>query len=172
MSKDYDSILKILEGGTIEQFQELAGLVAAFPDGIDDCLQRRWIINAIDCGSMLSIAWMLSRKVDLEFCDDEGYTPLLSALECRRPEDRYEVLELLLKHGAPTDVHGINDWTPAHMAAVRNDVRALAMLLAYGANLDIRTRIDSYATPLEEARLHQGTNDAVRFLESLPGRSA
>ena len=120
-------------------------------------------INAIDVGSTESIRWMLSRGVELSFRDAEGYTPILSALE-RQHEDRLEVLKLLLQAGAPVNLKGFNDWTPAHMAAARDDVDALRVLVPHGADLSIRTEIDDYATPLEEAR-NLGKLNAVRFLE-------
>jgi ankyrin repeat protein len=50
------------------------------------------------------------------------------------------------------------------MAAVREDIEALRLLVRYGADLTIRTRIDEYATPLEEARI-LGKQHAVKFLE-------
>ena len=50
------------------------------------------------------------------------------------------------------NLKGVNDWTPAHMAAARDDVEALRVLVAHGADVSIRTTIDGYATPLEEAR--------------------
>ena len=39
------------------------------------------------------------------------------------------------------------------MAAARDDVEALRILAAHGADLTIRTDIDDYATPLEETRM-------------------
>lgn len=88
-----------------------------------------------------------------------------SALERGQP-DKYEVIELLLKHGAPINAHGINDWTPAHMAAVREDIEALKLLIRFGADLSIRTRIDECATPLEEARNLKKMR-AVGFFENM-----
>ena len=144
---------------------ELEQLIEDFPKGRDSYLGRSWIRHAVDCGSIASIEWMLSKGVDLASDDNEGYTPLHSALE--RPEsDRYAVVELLLKRGAPIDAHGINDWTPLHMAAVREDIKALELLLRFGADPTVRTRIDHYATPLEEAR-NLDKQKAVQFLEKL-----
>ena len=123
MSKDYEYISGLLKTGSKEQLDELAELMDSFPDGGDDFIGIRWIRNAVDFGSSRAIAWMLKRKVDLAFSDAEGYTVLLSAIESER-SDKYEILQLLLQHGAPTDIRGINDWTPLHMAAARNDVKA------------------------------------------------
>ena len=63
------------------------------------------------------------------------------------------------------NLKGVNDWTPAHMAAARDDVDALRVLVAHGADLSIRTEIDDYATPLEEAR-NLGKLNALRYLSS------
>jgi ankyrin repeat protein len=153
----------VLKGEDESKFRELEQLIDGFPNGVDGFVGRRWIINAIDCGSKTAVLWMLSRKVDLSFRDEEGYTVLHAAIE-RSSADRYEVLDLLLRNGAPVNAHGINDWTPAHMAAVREDIDALEVLMRFGADLSIRTRIDDYATPLEEAR-HLGKTRAVEFLE-------
>jgi ankyrin repeat protein len=76
------------------------------------------------------------------------------------------VLERLLRAGAPVNLKGLNDWTPAHMAAARDDVEVLRLLVAHGADLTIRTTIDDYATPLEEVRT-LGQHRAAAFLESL-----
>jgi len=165
MATDYDFAVEVLKSGDGARLEELALLVEGFPDGVDSFIGRRWIINAIDVGAMNSIQWMLAKGVDLSFRDEEGYTPLLAAIE-RRRGDRYEVLKLLLDAGAPINRKGINDWTPAHMAAARDDVQALRLLVAHGADLTIRTEIDHYATPLEEARkLRQ--HGAAAFLESV-----
>ena len=160
---DYSYAMDVLKGTDQSCFCELEQLIEGFPLGIEGFLGRRWIINAIDCGSKESVQWILSWPVDLSFRDEEGYTVLHAALE-RDASDRYEVLEQLLRHGAPINQHGINDWTPSHMAAVREDIQALELLTRYGADLTVRTRIDDCATPLEEARNLRKLR-AVEFLE-------
>ena len=170
ISNDYSYFIDVLRSGSIEDLEELASLEEDFPQGKDRLVMRHWITNAIDCGSTEAIGWMLEKKVDLVFCDDEGYTVLHSAIE-RNKDDKYEIMELLLRFGADVNLKGINDWTPAHMAAARNDVKALKILVQYGADLNIRTDIDDYATPLEEARilnsLKFNCSDAIRFLEDM-----
>jgi ankyrin repeat protein len=69
-----------------------------------------------------------------------------------------------LNAGASVNLKGINDWTPAHMAAARDDVKALRIFIRFGADLSIRTNIDEHATPLEEAR-NLGKRNAAKFLE-------
>lgn len=158
-------MFEVLKSGSVVDLEAEALRDLTFPGGADGYAGRRWIINAIDCGSMLSIRWMLQKGVDLDFRDDEGYTPLHAAIE-RSADDRLEVLALLLQAGAPINLKGFNDWTPAHMAAAKDDVDALRMLVQHGADLSIRTEIDDYATPLEEARNLRKVN-AVRFLEGV-----
>jgi len=162
-TRQYERATSLLQSGGVDEFEALERELDGFPNGVDPYVGRRWIINAIDLGSMESIHWMISRGVELAFRDAEGHTPVLSALE-REHEDRLEVLKLLLQAGAPVNLKGVNDWTPAHMAAARDDVDALRVLVAHGADLSIRTDIDHYATPLEEAR-NLGKPNAVRYLE-------
>ena len=151
-----------IAAGTIGDLESLSTIVDGFPRGKDDRWERYWITHAIDAGSLQAIQWMLSQQVALGFCDDEGYTVLLAAIELEK-ENKYEILELLLRYGAPTDIQGRNDWTALHMAAARNDVRSLEILLRYGADWSIRTRIDDFSTPLEEAQI-LGCEAAAAYL--------
>ena len=50
------------------------------------------------------------------------------------------------------NLRGPNDWTPLHAAGVRGNLEAIRILLETGADRTIRTRIDGYPTPEEEAR--------------------
>jgi ankyrin repeat protein len=169
MSGTYRRVMAELEAGTAERWEALATELPGFPDGVDDLLGRKWIMNALGSGSAASVQWMLRKGVALDFRDEEGYTPVHAAIE-RRAADRYELLEQLLQAGAPVNLKGINDWTPAHLAAARDDVEALRILIRHGADLSLKTDIDDYATPLEEAR-HLGRTNAVRYLEALEART-
>ena len=163
--RDFEYAWETLCKGDIVRLEELAELEESFPNGTDNFLGRRWVRNAIDSESVVSVRWMLSKRVDLLFQDDEGYTPLHSAIECG-PQFRHAILRALLEAGAAVNLKGINDWTPAHHAAFRNDVEALKLLVAFGADLGIRTEIDDYATPLEEARTF-GCAEASAYLASV-----
>lgn len=158
---DDEEIMRVLASGNVADLDELAELVDGFPDGVDG-YGRHWITNAIDCGSLLALNWMIGRGVALRFRDDEGYTPLHSAIDGTR-DDRLAVIELLLQRGADPDLRGINGYTAAHLAALRNDVPTLQLLVRYGADFDLRTVIDGDTTPLEEAQ-YFGRLDAVAFL--------
>lgn len=163
MDDEYDMIVDALVAGDLRKLNAFAATVIGFPNGEDGFIGRRWIRNAVDVGCLSAIEWMLSERVDLDFRECDGYTPLHAALD--RDSDVHAVLEMLLTAGAPVNAKGINDWTPAHMAAARDDVESLRILIRFGADLSIRTDIDDYATPLEEARI-LGKHQAVRFLES------
>src|SRR4051794_7158931 len=130
---DYDEIMKCLSGDDIEALEELARIVDGFPAGKDDFIQRHWITNAIDCGNTKVVRWMLKKGAPVIFRNDEGYTVLHSAIERQTP-DKYEIMQVLIDGGADVNAHGVNDWTPAHMAAVRNDVEALRILYDAGAD--------------------------------------
>lgn len=160
---DYDDIMKPLMAGDVEALEEIASIVDSFPSGKDDFISRHWITNAIDCGTKEVVAWMLSKKVPVVFRDGEGFTVLHSAIDREKP-DRIEIIRMLLEAGADINAHGINDWTPAHHAAARNNVEALKTLVESGADLSIRTRIDEYATPLEEAEILGNSPEALAYL--------
>jgi ankyrin repeat protein len=163
--RQYQRVMAVLESGSPADLEVLASEIEGFPEGEDSYVGRRWITNALGTGSRQAVEWMLQRHVDLHFRDPEGYTPVHTALD-RERDDRYELLEALLSAGAPVNVKGVNDWTPAHMAAARDDVEALRVLVRHGADLTIRTDIDDFATPLEEAP-NLGKGRAITYLESV-----
>ena len=84
--------------------------------------------------------------------------------------DRAEVVALLLGHGADADQRGANDWTPLHRAACQGTapLDIIALLIDSGADRTVRTRIDDFATPEEEAR-HLGHVKAADFLRDYRG---
>lgn len=160
---DYMAVIQSLKTGTVSEWEEFAEILDGFPDGKDTYIDDHWLNHALSLGRKEAVEWMVAvKKVNLDFCD-AGYTPVLSVLE-REDADRYDLLTLLLEHGADINAKGSNDWTPLHHAAVQEDLRGLEILLAHGADLSIRTDIDDYATPLEEARNLKKTK-AVAFLE-------
>jgi ankyrin repeat protein len=163
--RDCRTIMNALMADDIPALEEISEILDDFPMGKDDFIHRHWITNAIDCGSVGVVRWMLEKHAPVVFLDDCGYTVLHSAIERDEP-DKYEMMRLLIASGADMNAHGVNDWTPAHMAAVHNDVEALRILRDGGADFTKRTRIDDYATPLEEAIIVGKSPDAVAFLKS------
>lgn len=169
-SDDDRLVLEALRSGDPHRLEDAATLVEGFPDGEDSQTGRQWVLHAIVDAPLATLDWMLDYGVDLAVCDDAGYTPLIAAIEGARA-DRLEVLQRLIAAGAPLNGQGINGWTPLHMAAARDDVAALELLLEAGADVSIRTGVDGYATPLEEAR-HLGQLRAARCLEAWEARPA
>ena len=172
MQSDIVYIIEILRSGSIEDLNELTLLEDSFPHGADSLTGSYWILHAIGSGSLEAVEWMVQQKVDLNIKDLGGDTVLHSVIEREKP-DRYELLELILNAGADVNLKGSNDWTPAHLAAVNNDVKVLEILIQHGADLSIKTSIDEYATPLEEAIImnrFRPCSDAIEYLRSLENR--
>ncbi len=161
---DYDDIMKPLMAGDVEALREIAMIVDDFPTGKDDFISRHWITNAIDCGTKEVVSWMLAEGAPVVFDDDEGFSALHSAIDRDKP-DRIEIIRMLIDAGADINARGVTDYTPAHHAAIRNDVGALRLLVESGADLTIRTRIDDYSTPLEEAQIRGNSPDSVAYLK-------
>jgi len=164
---DHAYVSEVLAHGTAADLAEAEELADGFPDGVDPILGRSWMRHAVEYGSRAAIEWMLARGVDLSFQDAEGYTVVHLCLEKGR-HDRHEILALLLEAGAPRNVHGPNGWTPLHMAVWRGDPEALRILLAHGADPSVRTLIDDYSTPLEDAE-RMGYREAIAILSGEGG---
>ncbi|MDH3417981.1 MAG: ankyrin repeat domain-containing protein [Gammaproteobacteria bacterium] len=106
---------------------------------------------------------LLELGADPNYRDDSGFPCLLATLSCQDRPDRHEMLDMLVAFGADIEQRGHNDYTPLHYAAALEDLQAIEQLIAHGADLHARTRIDDYATPLEEAEL-LGRQRAVALL--------
>lgn len=163
---DYDEVLKAITADDIGALEELAQMIDDFPTGKDDLTQQHWLRHAVACGSADVVARMIEQGAPVVFSDDDGYTVLHVVMERNHP-DKHAMMRLLIAAGADINAYGVNDWTPAHMAAAWNDVEALRLLHEAGADFSIRTRIDAYATPLEEAINLGRSAEAVAYLRSV-----
>ena len=156
---------ELLKDGCVEELEREAARRQGFPHGADDSPDRPWIGEAINSGALETVAWMISKNVDLSFVDPEGYSAVMLALERKSDQrDKYAILDLLLRSGAPTDRHGVNFWTAMHLAAVRDDVEGLRLLRQYGADLRAISYDYTTSTPAEDAR-HANSWKALAFLE-------
>jgi uncharacterized protein len=108
------------------------------------------------------VAELIRLGDDPNYPDPAGFPPLIAAVSARR-SDRNEILKLLLENGADTAQRGINDWTALHLAVAQRDIGAVKLLLAYGADPDLKTRIDDCASALEDAEA-AGLTEAVALM--------
>jgi ankyrin repeat protein len=155
--------------GDLDALRRLLGDPPDFPNsrgpaGFDGPILE----NAIYHSPLACIRTLLEFGADANYADHAGFPSLIAALSTDRA-DRRQIVELLLAHGADIQKHGINDWTPLHYAAATDDLEGIQLLLRHGADPSAHTRIDDYATPLEEAEI-LGRTEAVRLLRKLtPG---
>jgi uncharacterized protein len=112
---------------------------------------------------------LLALGADPNGHDNDGFPPLIAALCKTHPhpgslarDDVQEVLARLLDAGADPNQRGINDWTALHAAVHETNVEAVRLLLARGADRELRTRIDECDTALEMARAGMVRNANAR----------
>ena len=139
------------------------------PPGFPNCLQP-WELGVGDYPLEYAIYWsplpaieaLIALGADPNYPDQDGFPSLIAALSSGRA-DRHEVLRVLLDNGADVDLRGQNDWTPLHYAVGQRDLEAVGMLLRYGADPALKTRIDDCTTSLEDAE-GTGFEDAAKLL--------
>lgn len=137
--------------GDVSGLRAAFGNPSDFPNVQDECGQS-CLDHAIYRGPVALIRALLDLGADPDYPDSGGFPSLFAAIDREAP-DRHEVLELLITAGANVQQRGVNDYTALHYAACRDDAAAVEMLLRYGADPGAATRIDHYATPLEECEL-------------------
>lgn len=135
--------------GDVAALRKAFGNAAGFPNVRDECGET-CLEYAIYDGPVSLVRALLELGADPNYGDHAGFPALFAAIDRTAP-GRHEVLALLLAAGANVHERGLNDYTALHYAASRDDAEAVEMLLAHGADPEARTRIDHYATPLEEA---------------------
>ena len=162
-------VIQFLDDLDLPELEKLYASDKNFPDGVDPFVGRRWIINAIDMGQYSGINWILSKNVDLQFRDEEGRTPLHACLERHVIGEvtKYEVMRALIESGADVNAVGREDYSPLHLATVKEDLKVIDLLLETGADPNQTTDIDTYATPEEEARLLGKTKGANYLKEKI-----
>lgn len=162
-------VMIALDDLDLPELERLSAADETFPDGVDPWIGRRWIINAIDVGKFPGINWILKQNVDLRFRDDEGITPLHACIDRQVADEvtKHDIMRALIAAGADVNAVAANGYTPLHLAAVRDDLRAIDLLLEAGACPDQKTNIDHYATPEQQARLLGNTKTANYLKEKM-----
>lgn len=133
--------------GDIPALRRLAG--DAWPDA-SDASGTSYLLLAIYHGPLALVQALLAAGADPNASVSDGFPSLFAAINRSAP-DQLEVLAALLAAGADVQQRGVNDYTALHHAVCRDAPDIAQMLLAHGADPEARTRIDNYATPLEEA---------------------
>jgi ankyrin repeat protein len=149
--------------GDLEALRTLLGNPPDFPNcrgprGVGDIILEYAIYHS----PLSFVRTLLELGADPNYEDPGGFPSLVATISTDR-SDRYELVELLLSRGANIQQRGVNDYTPLHYAAGRNDAKLIELLLARGADPNARTRIDEFATTAQEAELLR-CPDAVQAL--------
>jgi ankyrin repeat protein len=145
--------------GDYEGLRVALGDPEGFPDVYGPLTIGHCLEYAIYASPLWFIRLLLERGADPNYANHAGFPSLIAALTCRRsaPDrparpDALEILEALIGAGADPNQRGLNDYTPLHWAASEGDERAVARLLARGADPAARTRIDECETAREAAQ--------------------
>ena len=153
--------------GDLEALKTLLGNPPGFPNCRGPRPVGEIILEyAIYHSPLPFVRTLLELGADPNYEDSAGFPSLMALISTDR-DDRYELAEMLLSFGADTQQRGVNDYTPLHYAAAKNDAKLIDILLAHGADPNARTRIDDFATPSEEAEIIRN----VEALKALRNRS-
>lgn len=170
---EYEQFKKIdaaFRAGDLSALRSAVDDPACVPNGpmpltIGSCLEY-----AIYHSPLSFIRTLLEIGADPNPADHAGFPPLIAALSCSRPHpgapgrpDVIDVLKLLLAFRCDPNQRGINDYTPLHMAVSERNLSAVQVLLAYGADPTLRTRIDDRETPRVMAE-RGGRHEIARLL--------
>lgn len=161
---EFQRVYEAMGNGDIAFLESYAKTNLDFPKGVDGFIGRHWLTDAIDSGSLATVRWILDQGVEVNYFDDEGYSPLMSAIEDRAGETT-EILKMLLDAGADARACGTLDVTALHHAVFRASPEAIRMLLEHGA--DPMAYDSDYVpeTPIDNAR-HAKRPEIVALLES------
>jgi hypothetical protein len=159
---DHDDLRRIDEAfaaGDMTALRAALGDPADFPNNAMPLAVGPILTYAIYWSPLSFIEELLAIGADPNGHDNDGFPPLLAALCKTHPQpgskprsDVVDVMARLLYAGADPNQRGLNDWTALHFAVHETNVEAVRLLLARGADCELRTRIDDCDTPLEMAR--------------------
>ncbi|WP_262272217.1 ankyrin repeat domain-containing protein [Microvirga yunnanensis] len=175
-ARSWQTLHQAFVDGDLEALRAASGNPPDFPNAFlpdeGTGLQDYCLDYALYWSPLHLVKALLELGADPNYQAVDGFPSLFAAMSSNH-EDRHERLKLLLEYGADVNRRGVNDYTPLHFAACQDDPGSIEILLKYGADPEVRTRIDNYGTPLEEAKRfgHARGAEALRKLLNTPGRS-
>ncbi len=169
--QDSKAIHDAYKRGDIETLKNLLGDPPDFPNcrgpsAIDEIVLEYAIYHS----PLPFIRELLELGANPNYEDHAGFPSLIAALSCSDRPDMPEILAVLLSFGADVQQRGFNDYTPLHYAANLENIPAMELLLAHGADLNARTNVDDFATPLEEMEI-LGREQSVAFLRQAASKA-
>ena len=149
--RDPIALHEAYERGDLEAVRDLLGNPPDFPNCRGPQAVGKIVLQyAIYHSPLAFVRALLDLGADPNYSESDGFPSLIAALSANR-ENRYEIVELLLRSGADIQRRGVNDYTPLHHAAAQNDFQMVDLLLSHGADPAAKTRIDDFTTSQEEA---------------------
>ena len=147
-------------------------LARAVSEEHKDGLGRRASLFGSRNNYWAEITQEIRRGADINATDGLGNTPLHLAIRrwIMTPQVQRQSARLLLKKHANTNVQDASGNTPLHLAAASGKLKAVQLLIEFGANLHIRN--NAGCTALELAIENKRSSPAFPTLETNPLYSA
>ena len=82
--------------------------------------------------------WFLDNGCQIEKCNQNGLTPLISAVNGAHSD----VCDMLIKRGANIHAYDIYHQTALLLATTRNCISTVQLLAAYGSNFNVKTKLE------------------------------
>lgn len=98
--------------------------------------QKSLLHFTVASGDAESVKHVLSLGAEVNCTTARGYTPLIIAVLQRF----YDIISLLLEHGASATQADEDQWTPLHFAAQNGDDRTIRLLLEKGAAANVQEK--------------------------------
>jgi ankyrin repeat protein len=150
LPKDFDELLKTADLPTLKAIFEKCALDAR------GGFSKQTALAYDNCPHKLAI-WLVEQGADLDVTDSYGYTPLHS-----RSRSIHGNIKSLLALGADVNNATPSIGTPLHSAADAHNIDNTALLLEYGASIDMINK--QGFTALEQALLTCNNIDIVKTL--------
>ena len=147
----YLQLERALRVGDLTKLPLEVSTAPGYPNTVDPYTHTPLLALAISWAPPLTVQQLLRLGADPNFEALDGFPALLGAVMAGR-EDTRALLQVLIEAGADLDRQGINGWTALHAAANLGDAASATLLVERGANVQVRTGVDSDDTALDEAR--------------------